>query len=381
MATIPAQASRPPTSQPGRVRRTRHDSVGRLGGADVRRIAAAGLLATFLVLAMAVPALAHGDVPVVDEVLVLDPGTSASFDAALHYHRLVGQVTGDGPVRVRLVASRTGEERVAAGPGTDLRFNELVRCCDEAWAPHTLLVENVSGEAVTVVARARLVHDDLAVMVDGAESGTRAAIVLLALGWSVLVWRQTRRNDADVPLRRPAIAFALLGLFVLGLGSYASVRYGLGGAPSVVAGNADVPVLPTNPIVSRASLLLGLSMAGWALSGAWWVRARRGAPRMPWTALGIVLVGAVGVVAVAVSVVYGNPLVQVAWFVAAAGPILVVLVSSRSRRQVMSTAVPATSMPPVPAGTVTRNDAGRPRSSPCRISKLAGGSIAPIARR
>lgn len=41
---------------------------------------------------------------------------------------------------------------------------------------------------MAVTARASLAHDDLAVMVDGAESGTRVAIVLLALGWSGVVW-------------------------------------------------------------------------------------------------------------------------------------------------------------------------------------------------
>ena len=279
-----------------------------------RRTAAVGGFLAVLLLSTPTVALAHGDSSLVDEVLELAPGGSAEFAADLHYHRLVGTMSADGPIRVRLVDATTGKGVLTLGPSTSLAFNELVRCCDQEWAPHTLTVENVGDDVMTVAAPVRLVHDDLAVMVDGAESGTR------------LVLGATRRPQTAVPLRRPTIGLAVLAAFVLALGSYATVRYGVGGAPSVVAGNADLPVIPMNDIVSRASLLVGLFMIGWGRVGLWWVRARPATPSRSWTALGVALTGAVLVVAVAVLTAYGGPLVQTVWAVVAAGPIVTVLV-------------------------------------------------------
>lgn len=285
-------------------------------------------------LAVAVPpaAWAHGDIRVADEVIDLAPGASARFEGELHYHRVVGQVVASAPVRVRLVSARSGQEVLTVGPGARLSFNELVRCCDEAWAPHTLVIDNVAEHPVTVTARVSLVHDDLAVMVDGAESGTRASIVLMGLGWWGLVWRAARRRRGDVPLRRPAIGLAVLSVFVLGLGTYGAVRYGVGGPAAVIAGNADVPVIPINPVVARASLLMGLSMIGWAVVGIWWVQARGAAARVPWVALGVALAGAAGVVAVTILATYGGPAVQAAWLVVTVTPIILVLASSPPAR-------------------------------------------------
>jgi hypothetical protein len=302
----------------------------------VGRLTVLGSLVLLLAVLGAAPALAHGDALLVDEVVVLGPGEVASFDGELHYHRLVGRVTSDGPVRVRLVGADATDEVVSVGPGTELAFNELVRCCDEVWAPHTLLLENAGVAVVTVTARAALVHDDLAVMVDGVEDGTRASIVLFGLGWSALLWRGTRRSGGRRDglrggvrsLRRPAVGLALLTVFVLGVGSYAALRYGVGGAPSVVAGNGDLPVLPRNPFVSRASLLLGIALIGWTLIAAWWARARPSTARRRWSALGVALAGSVIVVATAITAAYGGPAIQVAWTAAAAGPVLIVLATS-----------------------------------------------------
>jgi len=287
---------------------------------------AAVMMAAVVVLLVASPtvALAHGDLVLVDEVLELAPGRSAAFDGDVHYHRVVGTVSADGPVGVRLVDGESEADVLTFGPATELAFNELVRCCDQAWTPHTLLVENVGEDTVTVAARARLVHDDLAVMVDGVESGTRLSIALLGLGWSGLVLGASRR-PRTVPLRRSMVGLAVLAVFVLALGGYAAIRYGVGGAPSVVAGNADLPVIPMNRIVSRASLLMGLSLLAWGLVGLWWVRAGSGSSPRSWAAMGLALAGTVLVVAVAILAAYGGPPVQTAWFVVAAGPVLAVL--------------------------------------------------------
>jgi hypothetical protein len=325
----------------------------------------AAVLLAALLLAALVPAaaLAHGDIRLVDEVIDLAPGASVSFEGELHYHRVVGQVSADAPVRVRLVAARSGQEVLTVGPGTQLSFNDLVRCCNEAWTPHTLMIDNLSDQPAIVTARVSLVHDDLAVMVDGAESGTRASIVLMGLGWWGLVWHAARRRRADVFLRRPAIGLAVLSAFVLVLGTYGAVRYGAGGPAAVIAGNADVPVIPMNPIVSRASLLMGLTMIGWAGVGIWWVRARGPAARVPWVALGVALAGAAGLVAVRILITYGGPVVQTAWLVATVTPIILVLASSRLARRTNS----SRSIIGGPASAACQ------RSNPARRSGLSRG--------
>lgn len=294
------------------------------------RLAITALCSIVLVVAMPDMASAHGDARVVDEVVSLDPGAAATYEIELHYHRLVGQVSSNGPVRVSVRHAFSGEEVVAFAPGTERTFNQLIRCCNEVWASHHLTIENVHDTAVTVTARASVVHDDLAVMVDGAESGTRAAIVLLGIGWWAMARRAFRRTEVRMPLRVPVIGLAVLTTFILGAGSYASVRYGVGGAPAVVAGTGDLPVMPMNPIVSRASLLMGFSMLGWALVGVWWIQARTLADRRRWTVLGFGILGAASVVAVAITVAYGGPLVQAGWILAAAPPIVAVLVGSRN---------------------------------------------------
>jgi hypothetical protein len=35
------------------------------------------------------------------------------------------------------------QDVLTVGSGTLVSFNELVRCCDEPWAPHSLVIENV----------------------------------------------------------------------------------------------------------------------------------------------------------------------------------------------------------------------------------------------
>lgn len=289
------------------------------------RLAGTASVAVLLIALAPSPASAHGDLRLVDEVFTLSPGSSATFEGELHYHRMVGEVTADGPIRLRLLDVRTNQETLTVGPGTDLVFNELVRCCDGPWTPHALVIENLAAVPVSVTARVSLVHDDLAVMVDGAESGTRAALVLIGLTWWALVWRAFARSSATIGLRRPAIGLAGLSVLTLGIGTLAAVRYDVGGAPSVVAGHAMLPLLPMNPVVSQATLFMGVSMLGWAGVGWWWVRARRDVHQVAWAALGVALAGGAAVVAIAILSAYGGPTIQSAWLVASVAPIIAVL--------------------------------------------------------
>lgn len=294
----------------------------------MRGVLTVTLSTVVLVMLGPVVALAHGDVKLAEETLRLEPGEAVSFEGGLHYHRLVGQVSGDGPVRLTFRHSATGAEALTFPPSNSHTFNELVRCCGEAWAPHELVIENAHDRAVAVTVRARFVHDDLAVMVDGAESGTRLGIVLLAVGWWAMLRRATRRVGEHMSLRVPAVGLVLLSTFILAVGGYAFMRYGVGGAPAVVAGTGDLPILPINPAVSRASLLMGLSMLGWAFVGYWWVRARSQSDRRLWVGFGLAMLGAAIVVGTVVTAAYGGPLVQAGWLLGAAAPIVAVLLGA-----------------------------------------------------
>lgn len=72
--------------------------------------------------------------------------------------------------------------------------------------------------------------------VEGAESGTRLAIVLLGLGWWIAIQRATKRVAAPIPLRFPTIGLVILATFILGTATYGFWRYGVSGASAVVAG-------------------------------------------------------------------------------------------------------------------------------------------------
>jgi hypothetical protein len=286
-------------------------------------LAWAVVLMCAVVLAAPRPALAHGDGRLVAETLQLRPGGSVEFGAELHYHRLVGRFSADGPIVVTLVERDTGSVAVELGPDSDLTVNRLVRCCDgRAWTPYVLVIGNRGDTAVTVAARATLVHDDLAVMVYRAESGTVESVVVMGGLWTWVLWRIRRRRLATTASRAAATLGVLLGS-VLGLASYGALRYGAGSAPALLAGLADVPVLPFNPLVSRASLLVGAAMIGWAVAGARWAKARTAMSRWGWMALGAVVVGAVVISAGAIATAYEVTGMPLAMALTATVPVLV----------------------------------------------------------
>lgn len=277
-----------------------------------------------LLLALPMAALAHGDEELGDGTTVLEPGASLRATGGLHYHRLAAVVVADGPVTVELVRDATGGVAASAGPATTIRLNQLVRCCDRGtWDDHTLVVTNTGTSAARTQVRARLVHDDLAVMVDGAESGTRASIVVLGIAWTGLLWRSARRRPHDLPLRSPAVRLAVVVGPLVALALWGGWRYGTGGAPGLVAGLADVPVLPFNPVVSRATLLVGVGLVLWGRAGTAWSRVEDTAT-VGWWATGAAIVGSVVAVAVLVTAAYGAGGAAVASAVAAGGPLLAV---------------------------------------------------------
>ena len=288
------------------------------------------------------PALAHGDARLAEEQLHLDPGEAASFTAGLHYHRLAATVSADAPVTVELVHAATDTVVASAGPDTTIALNELVRCCPDAvWADHGLAVRNPGTTAATADVRARLVHDDLAVMVDGAEDGTRVSIVVLGLAWAALLWRAVRRRPLELPLRRAVGRLAGVSVAVLVLTAWGTWRYGVGGAPALVAGLADLPILPFNPIVSRASLLLAVAIVVWGRAGTAWARSSAyGSPA--WWGTGAALLGSVGVAATAVAMAYGAAGAAIGAAAAAGLPLLAVPVWHRRP-------APTAAGPPLPA--------------------------------
>jgi hypothetical protein len=309
---------------------------GTRGGASkacARLAAVAGLVVITLGLAPSGPAHAHGDARLVDDTMVLAPGESATFTSGLHYHRLVGRVDADGPVGVRLVDVASSRAAVARGPSSSIALNDLVRCCEgRTWAPHALVVENSGPGTVTVTARVALVHDDLAVMVDGAEPGTRSSVAIFAVAWAVLLSRLSGGTPRAASSGRAAlVTLGGGGAALLLLAAYGGVRYGGLGAPGLLAALFDVPVLPVNPIVSRASLLLGVAIGSWYWASAHWVRRDGVMTSHRWVggclALAAVPVAAGG----AVLAGYGRPAVPVTWAAAACLPLLVVMVRQRPR--------------------------------------------------
>jgi hypothetical protein len=298
-------------------------------GPGGRVVLAFGLLVMAFVQG-APPTAAHGDARLIDGRMVLAPGESVSFEGSVHYHRLVGRIAADGPVRVRLVEFVTRAVVFETSPAERLAFNRLIRCCrDDVWSPYTLVIDNPGDRPITLRARVVLVHDDLAVMVDGAESGTTEGSVLIAAVWIGILWWGGRRRRPIMALRRPITVLACLVAGIGGLALYGWARYGVGGVPGLVAGLSHVPALPWNPVVSRASLLLGVALVAWILTGAMWSRAAP-VPPGPWLALGGLLATGIATVAVLIVSEYGLSPMPVGMAVGMIIPLLLVL-ASRSR--------------------------------------------------
>jgi hypothetical protein len=290
------------------------------------RGAIVGLVVTLMFAVTSSLVLAHGDVGLVNERLTLEPGEVREFKGDLHYHRLVGRVSADGPVAVRLVDVRSEEVAASYGPDASFSFNELIRCCDDAvWAPHVLILENPGNTSTSVDIITRLVHDDLAVMVYGAESFTRESVIVFGIIWAATVWRVTRGRKPPLRLGRALGVTAGLISLVGGLSALGFWRYGEGGPQALLAGLSDVSIIPFNPAVSGVSILIAIAMFLWGLAAVWWIRARPLSGRTQWTALGLVLVALVVISGVLVARTYGGNGIPVATSLVAIVPVLIVL--------------------------------------------------------
>lgn len=286
------------------------------------------------------PAVAHGDSGAGLDGVTLAPGTSVSSTVRIHYHRFVALVDADGPVVLSLV-DENGAAAFERGPVSSIRVNELVACCDSRpWTPYQMVVRNPGDSPVTLDADVMLVHDDLAVMAYAAEPGVRASVVVLGALWTWLLWRALRR-----PRRVPSLRSAVVGLVAaatgtVGLAVAGSWRYESGGAPGVLASLGDVPVVPLNPLVSRASVLVLLAMLLWGWSGIRWAGSRPTAGPASWLVTGAALLGAVLATAAAVAQTYGLTSVVLGAAAAAGVPVLAVLVHRGRRGLVLRPARP-----------------------------------------
>jgi hypothetical protein len=278
-------------------------------------------------------ALAHGDARLVDEMIVIEPGGTATFVGEVHYHRLIGRFEADGPIVVELSRGLGSEAVVLEGPADSIAVNVLVPCChNRAWTPHVLIIENPGRSAVSVDARATLVHDDLSVMVYGAESGTEAAVVWMGGLWALVLWR-VRRRSASMPPVRSVRAFVVLAACTIGLAAYGASRYGSGSVGGLLGGLADVPIVPFNPIVSRASALLLIGMIGWSVVGARWVRSAGMLSLGRWMGMGCLVLGAVLVAGTLIALGYSAVAMPIAMGLVAIVPLALVALGELSARR------------------------------------------------
>ena len=282
------------------------------------KIRADSVIGALLVLIItAAPVAAHGDVVIVERLLELAPRTAQDFSGELHYHRLVGVITSDTDVSVRFARSADDVAAIELGAAREIRLNTLIRCCDDrTWTPYLLTLRNDTDRPARVRADVRLVHDDLAVMAYQAEAGTRESVLIIGGIWLALLWTVRRRPRR--PLRPAAIAFAVLATGVVALALYGAARYGGGGPAALVAVLFDVPVLPVNPIVSRAAVLLLVMGVAWSWILARWAASDRGRAH---ALVGVALLASVVASAVAITASYGEAGMPIAFTVAATLPI------------------------------------------------------------
>lgn len=302
-------------------------------------------------------ALAHPDVPIVQDTLTLRPGVSVAYPMAIHYHRVVGRyrvqnarahdvtfaILDEGDYRNLGEASgatRPVRRRLQADGGS---FQHLVPCClGTAYTPYRLLVRNDGKTPVSLDVRAWAVHDEFAVVVHRAEAGAAAApaalfVVLLAAtgrAMGALRARARRRAMPSAPVAgpvNPRAAYALrwstalfLGACVaaLALGTAGAARYGAGPVDGMVAIMADLP-LPGGPFGSRGATMMGVLLVAWIATHGTWLGAVHLGAGAPTVRLGMAI-GAVTLVAgAAMAWTYGAWMVPIGLAALLGLPVLV----------------------------------------------------------
>lgn len=272
-----------------------------------------------------------------DRAIEIAPGETLRFDGQLHYHRLVGYISMDGLIAVRLVRIEGGSVALEKR-GRDVRLNDLIRCCDDrAWTPYALVIENPGTESVRGHAQARLVHDDVAVMVYGAESFTRESVLILGAIWVAVLWR-TLRRPRPTTVRRTLLPLLVVASASLGLATFGELRFGATGVPGYLAALSDLSLVPANPIVSGVSLLLALTIFGWGFAARRWAISRSVVPFVAWAGIGVSIIGSVALVAALIASAYDSAGIPIASAVSAAGPVAAVMVWVVARERLRSAA-------------------------------------------
>ncbi len=268
----------------------------------MRRAAVVTGLAVVLLLVFAPSASAHRDSPLVDDTVTITPGGEIAYRGELHYHRLVADISADGPVTVRLLGT-VGEE-VLVRSGRRVAINELIRCCDGVtWSTYELVIANPGPVTVSARARAHLVHDDLAVTALEAESGVSTSIAAFAAIVSLALVVQYRRRTG-LPIGKAWLTLGVAATLVVVAVAYGTLRYGFAGAGALVAAGYDLPLVPVNRIASRGALLIAAAVVLWMWSAARWARSRRGASTARWLLLGFALIDVAVLTGIAVGWTY-----------------------------------------------------------------------------
>lgn len=238
-----------------------------------------GWIIVVAVAALCVPtAAAHGDAPSIRDTVILEPGQSATWERELHWHRMLGSIEADGPVRL-IVTGPDGADLVA-DDSARVFIDHLVACCrDATWTPHSIRVTNLGAGAVEARVEIALLHDNIAVLADDAEpGGWWQTLVLVLAVVAVPAWRARAagapEGSASDWIRRSRIAHATAWMAAGLLAAIGMVRFGSGPIVGSLAATAWTPTSVAGFFNTHTFVMLAL-MATWATSIAFWAGARR----------------------------------------------------------------------------------------------------------
>lgn len=261
-----------------------------------------GLLGPVLVLGLSVvlfapAAVAHNDVMVAQGTHEVPAGESIALPAEIHYHRLIGTVQADPETDLEVfVVGPDGQEQRAAGPGSNLRVDHLVVCCEDAvWTPHTVVVKNEGGQDAQVAIHLVFLHDGFAVIALDAEPAAAFTTILMPLLIAGVCLYRLRRPPIPTDQERHGrqwsraaiVLFAAMVTVTAIFSLWGMIRYGSGPVVGTLTATADLPV--TGWEVTNHTFLFGAMILIWgAMIGTWTGALRRtsdttGRMRLAWT--------------------------------------------------------------------------------------------------